>query len=100
VRSPGKRIMKVYARTPLNLESLTVPRGQVFIIPERCKGCEICVRFCPKDVLQVSEQTNAKGYHYPDIAPGKAGECVNCQFCTLVCPEFAIYTLPINGGNP
>ena len=89
--------MKVYARTPLNLDRMSVPRGQVFLIPERCKGCEICIRFCPREVLQVSEGTNEKGYHYPEVAPGKETACVHCQFCTLVCPEFAIYTLPYNG---
>lgn len=35
---------------------------------------------------------NAKGYHYPVVAEGKEGACVNCAFCKLVCPEFAIYT--------
>lgn len=85
--------MKVYARTPLDLDKVSVPRGQVFVIPERCKGCEICIRFCPRDVLEVSLQTNAKGYHYPVVAQTKVDECVHCEFCTLVCPEFAIYTL-------
>lgn len=89
--------MKVYARTPLDIDQVTVPRGQVYIIPERCKGCEICIRFCPREVLQVSSETNAKGYHYPDLIPGREAECVHCEFCTLVCPEFAIYTLPSNG---
>ncbi len=40
--------MKVYARTPLGLAQVQVPRGQVYIIPERCKGCEICIEFCPQ----------------------------------------------------
>ncbi len=92
--------MKVYARTPLNLDRLTVPRGQVYIIPERCKGCELCISLCPQQVLQVSTMTNAKGYHYPDIVSGKEGECVNCEFCNLVCPEFAIYSMPANGVSP
>jgi 2-oxoglutarate ferredoxin oxidoreductase subunit delta len=88
--------MKVYARTPLNLDRISVPRGQVFVIPERCKGCEICVRFCPRDVLRVSDTTNAKGYHIPEIVSGMEAACVHCQFCTLICPEFAIFTLPWN----
>jgi len=90
--------MKVYARTPLNIDRLATPRGRVFIIPGRCKGCEICVRFCPRQVLQVSEAANAKGYHYPEIAAGKESDCVHCEFCTLICPEFAIYTMPLNGA--
>ena len=35
---------------------------------------------------------NAKGYHYPVVVAGKELACVNCRFCKLVCPEFAIYT--------
>lgn len=92
--------MKVYARTPLNINEVSVPRGQVYIIPERCKGCEICIQYCPRDVLQVSEGTNAKGYHYPDIIPGRDCACVHCEFCTLVCPEFAIFTLPVDKASP
>ena len=94
------RNMKVYARTPLYLDKISVPRGQVYVIPERCKGCEICIQYCPQDVLQVSERSNAKGYHYPDIVPGSDSVCVHCEFCTLVCPEFAIFTLAQNGAAP
>ncbi len=84
--------MKVFARTPLNLERVNVPRGKVYLIPERCKGCRLCIEFCPQDVLQESSALNAKGYHYPEIAPGKEDACVHCDFCTLICPEFAIFT--------
>ncbi|HEY89271.1 MAG TPA: 4Fe-4S binding protein [Thermoflexia bacterium] len=84
--------MKVYARTPLGLAQVQVPRGQVYIIPERCKGCEICIEFCPQAVLQESEAVNAKGYHYPEIVPGKEGACIHCGFCTIICPEFAIFS--------
>lgn len=87
--------MKVFARTPLNLDRVQIPRGQVFVIPERCKGCRLCIEFCPHDVLRETEGINAKGYHYPEIAPGKETACIHCEFCTLVCPEFAIYTQSI-----
>jgi len=90
--------MKVYARTPLDLDKVSIPHGQVYLIPERCKGCEICIQFCPKNVLEVSQETNTKGYHFPEIVAGRENECVNCQFCTLICPEFAIFTLPLELG--
>ena len=85
--------MKVFQRTPLDLDTLQIPRGQVYLIPERCKGCEICIELCPKKVLQVSENTNRKGYHLPEIILGMEDACVHCEFCTMVCPEFAIFTL-------
>ena len=79
-------------RSPIDSGAVSVPRGQVFVIPERCKGCRFCIEFCPEDVLAESEAMNTKGYHYPVVTEGKDDACVNCQFCKLVCPEFAIYT--------
>ena len=35
---------------------------------------------------------NAKGYHFPVVAAGKENQCANCEVCTIVCPEFAIFT--------
>jgi 2-oxoglutarate ferredoxin oxidoreductase subunit delta len=84
--------MKVFGRTPLDYQHTSIPRGQVHIIPERCKGCKICIHFCPQQVLQESATANGKGYHVPEVAPGKEEACVHCQFCSLVCPEFAIFT--------
>lgn len=87
--------MRVFARTPLDISKIITIRGQVYLIPDRCKGCEVCVHFCPRDVLSISDQRNAKGYRIPMVSSTKLDECVNCGFCTLICPEFAIFTLPI-----
>lgn len=91
--------MQVYARTPLDISKVIVPRGQVYVLPQRCKGCNFCIQFCPQNVLESSELTNEKGYHYPQVVQGKESDCVHCEFCTLVCPEFAIFTLVLNGGT-
>jgi 2-oxoglutarate ferredoxin oxidoreductase subunit delta len=79
-------------RRPLDATKVRVPRGKVFIIPDRCKGCRFCIDFCPRDVLEETTEMNAKGYHYPVIVEGKEDECIACQFCSIICPEFAIYT--------
>ena len=86
--------MKVFVRQPLNFDTVSLPRGQVYLIPSRCKGCRLCIQFCPQKVLRESENTNQKGYHYPEVVDGGTQECVNCEFCTLICPEFAIFSLP------
>lgn len=87
--------MQVFARKPVNLEQFQVPRGKVYLILERCKGCNLCVELCPQQVLDVSSDTNAKGYHYPQLNESGSHQCVNCEFCAMVCPEFAIYTLEV-----
>ena len=79
-------------RRPVDAHTVTLPVGQIFVLSERCKGCKFCIDFCPEDVLVESEGMNAKGYHFPVVAAGKETACVNCGFCRLVCPEFAIYS--------
>jgi 2-oxoglutarate ferredoxin oxidoreductase subunit delta len=84
-------------RTPLDIDRLEIPRGELHIIKERCKGCGFCVEYCPKDVLAMSEEYNYKGYHYPVAA--KATECVNCDLCEMLCPDFAIFCIRAEGSN-
>jgi 2-oxoglutarate ferredoxin oxidoreductase subunit delta len=81
-------------RQPLDRDRIQVPCGIVHIIEERCKGCGFCVEFCPQGVLLMSERTNAKGYHPPELTDDS--HCINCGLCALLCPDFAIYVE--NGG--
>jgi 2-oxoglutarate ferredoxin oxidoreductase subunit delta len=85
--------MKVFARTPIDMDRLRLPHGRLHIISERCKGCRFCVEFCPRQALEISSNTNSKGYHFPQFAAGGDDACVACGFCTIICPEFAIYVL-------
>jgi 2-oxoglutarate ferredoxin oxidoreductase subunit delta len=78
-------------RVPLDSRYIRVSKGVVRIIEERCKGCGFCVEFCPKDVLEISNKFNKKGYHPPFVK--NPDECVNCHYCEILCPEFAIYSL-------
>ncbi len=86
-------------RTPVNLSRFQVPKGQVYIIPERCKECNYCWTFCPNEVLELSEEANSFGYRHPRVKRGKEGDCVNCGMCMWVCPEFAIYTVEEGHGR-
>ena len=81
-----------YIGEVISKKTYKIPHGEIYIIKDRCKGCNLCIEFCPKDVLEESEEFNKKGYHPPRIEEGKEEDCVNCGFCNLICPEFAIYT--------
>ena len=77
-------------------QKVKITRGKVMKIKDRCKGCGYCIEHCPQGILVQSEDINIKGYHYPEVReepPFKV--CINCNFCALVCPEFAIYSVPL-----
>ena len=79
----------------LQERALKIPRGEVTIFEERCKGCGFCIEFCPKKVLVQSSKYNSVGYHPPVLVEEEPLKvCVNCGFCMLICPEFAIYVKP------
>jgi 2-oxoglutarate ferredoxin oxidoreductase subunit delta len=92
---PAELFASELVRSPVNSENFRKPLGQVYIIPERCKECNYCWTFCPKEVLELSTEINTNGYRHPKVKKGKENDCVNCGMCTWVCPEFAIYTVEI-----
>ncbi len=47
-----------------------------------CKGCGICVAFCPKKALMLE-----KGC----AALKEGAQCVLCGKCEQLCPDYAIY---------
>ena len=56
---------------------------------DRCKGCALCVEFCPKDCLRMAEGLNKIGYHPAELV--NADDCTSCALCAQMCPETAIF---------
>ena len=82
-----------YWRKPLDADELKTQPGEIHIVKDRCKGCGFCVEYCPRDVLELSQEFNIKGYH-PPFAKDK-DKCVNCNLCELICPEFSIFVTQV-----
>jgi len=53
----------------------------VHVFPDWCKGCGICVEFCPVGVLKMKNQKAVVAH------PEK---CIRCYLCARRCPDFAI----------
>lgn len=63
-------------------------KGWVLIDESLCKGCELCVHYCPVDVLILDEERlTPQGYHPAALADEG---CTGCGVCAVVCPEAAI----------
>jgi 2-oxoglutarate ferredoxin oxidoreductase subunit delta len=60
---------------------------------ERCKGCGLCVSICPKKVLEISNEVNAKGY-FPAYQ-AHPEDCNHCALCCVMCPDIAIEIIEI-----
>ena len=54
----------------------------------RCKGCGLCVNVCPKKLISLSQEINAKGYNPAQINDQSA--CIACAFCATMCPDCVI----------
>ena len=48
-------------RKPLDADKVKPPEGEVHLIKDRCKGCGLCIEYCPTKVLEESDEINARG---------------------------------------
>lgn len=55
---------------------------EIEVLEAWCKGCDICVRFCPEDCLRL-DTTGIVRVVAPEM-------CTGCQLCERLCPDFAI----------
>ena len=47
-----------------------------------CKGCGICVAFCPKGALELA---------HGQVRRKEGTDCILCGQCELRCPDYAIF---------
>lgn len=62
--------------------------AQVSFNEELCKGCGLCVEYCPQKIIELSEKINSMGYHPAQITD--VNRCTGCAFCAMMCPDVVI----------
>ncbi|NOZ59616.1 MAG: 4Fe-4S dicluster domain-containing protein [Euryarchaeota archaeon] len=73
--------------------------GRITINERYCKGCNICIEYCPMKVFEPAEEPNERGYFVPIVAHPE--RCTKlkvskhlkrkvCSLCQDMCPDFAI----------
>ena len=64
---------------------------RIYIDSSVCKGCALCVHYCPREVLRLSDERNQKGYTIAEVYD--ASGCTGCKLCQMGCPDMAIYVV-------
>ncbi|MFU8843758.1 MAG: ferredoxin family protein [Bacteroidales bacterium] len=62
-------------------------KGEIVVDIERCKGCEVCLEFCPTSTIAMVDAVNSKGYRYMQNINDA---CTGCMNCAIVCPDGVI----------
>jgi 2-oxoglutarate ferredoxin oxidoreductase subunit delta len=58
---------------------------QLIINREWCKGCGICINFCPGKVLELDGMEK--------VVAARQEHCICCRMCEMRCPDLAIEVL-------
>jgi len=56
-----------------------------------CKGCGICVHFCPTQVLELDEEEK--------VYAARPQDCICCRQCEIRCPDLAVEVLTEEGDS-
>lgn len=63
-------------------------KGRISFDYEKCKGCSLCVHFCPPKILVIDNSINQKGYNLIKVT--EPDKCIGCAFCAIMCPDSVI----------
>ena len=60
-------------------------RGKIMFHPERCIGCQMCVRDCPSGAIEIKKVGDKKFECHIDL-----GKCIYCAQCVDSCMKKAL----------
>ncbi len=62
--------------------------AKIVINQDKCKGCFLCMGFCPKGLIKKSAKLNKRGLNFVEL--DLTGECIGCMQCAVICPDSCI----------
>jgi 2-oxoglutarate ferredoxin oxidoreductase subunit delta len=71
--------------------------AKITINQDKCKGCLLCISFCPRGLISVERNLNRRGIRPAKFsrwahksAGGNSQECLGCAMCAIICPDCCI----------
>lgn len=62
--------------------------AKITIDKDKCKGCLLCISFCPKGLIKKSNSLNKRGVNAAEFSD--MDECLGCAMCAIICPDCCI----------
>ena len=62
--------------------------AKIKINKKRCKGCQLCIAYCPKKNIKLDDVLNESGI-FPAVIICE-DDCTGCGICYLMCPDVCI----------
>jgi len=62
--------------------------AKIKIDKDKCKGCLLCISFCPKGSIKKSKGLNKLGVNFVELQDSY--ECLGCMMCAIICPDCCI----------
>jgi len=64
--------------------------AKITIDQKRCKGCLLCIKVCPRNLIKIDAKLNARGVKPVKISAKDNKQCLGCMQCALICPDCCI----------
>lgn len=62
--------------------------AKIKIDAKKCKGCGLCVEFCPAKIIALDKHIGKSGTNAAFVVD--ISKCKGCGFCAIICPDCAI----------
>ncbi len=62
--------------------------AKITIDKDKCKGCLLCISFCPRRAIIAENKLNKRGVK--PVKFKKNSECIGCAICAVICPDCCI----------
>ena len=85
-------VLKTFFQKPNTIlypaEKIEMPekfRGKLVFYPEKCIGCQLCVKDCPSNAIRIKKLADGKFEAEVDL-----DKCIYCAQCVDSCPKKAL----------